>query len=420
MKSKNEVLLKTASVIARGENATNCIPVRILLDDGSQKTYKTNNLENRLKLKPIKKQTVYLNTFGSDQYQKHTLDVAKLKLKGQFNGYHNEVEIIALCMPGICSSLPASLDINKYPHLQSYELADKYTDTTNLSERPIEMLIGCDQYYDIVKGLTEKSPVAVSSIFGYLVCGPTKNNLKDEIHINSNLIILGQHDPYAMVQNPGKLENELKRFWKIEETGAKSQLKEKHIEDENQADEHENFVKDIRFEDDRYQVKLPWIETDNMPPLTGNYDLCNRRLNSFMFRLKKDPKLLKQYDNVFMEQLSTGIIERVPESEYDNNEAYFLPHQPVVKTDRDTTKCCVVFDASLKERDNRFCLNDYLEEGPNTIPNIFEILINFRSKPVGVTADIESAFLQIRIDPADREKLRFLWYNVNSEEPKLV
>ena len=75
-----------------------------------------------------------MNTFGSDQYQKHTLDVVKLKLKGQFNGYCNEVEIIALCMPGICSPLPASLNINKYPHLQSYELTNKYNDTTNLSE----------------------------------------------------------------------------------------------------------------------------------------------------------------------------------------------------------------------------------------------------------------------------------------------
>ena len=167
--------------------------------------------------------------------------------------------------------------------MQSYELADKYTDTTNLSERPIEILIGCDQYYDIVtgdtvKGLTEKSPVAVSSIFGYLVCGPTNNNLRDEIHINSTLIILGQHVPFAIVQNPDKLENELKRFWEIEETGVKGQLTDKHIEDENQADKYENFVKDIRFEDDRYQVKLPWIETDNVPPLTGNNDLCNRRL----------------------------------------------------------------------------------------------------------------------------------------------
>ena len=121
----------------------------------------------------------------------------------------------------------------------------------------------------------------------------------DEIYNNSNLIILGQHDPHAIDQNKDKLDNELKRVWEIEETGVKSQLKEKHIEDENQADELENFAKDIRFEGDRYQAKLQWIETDNMPPLMGNYDLCNRRLNSLMFRLKKDPKLLKQYDDVF-------------------------------------------------------------------------------------------------------------------------
>ena len=60
VKSKNEVLLKTASVMARGENATNGIPVRILLDDGSQRTYITHSLKNRLKSKPIKKQTVYI------------------------------------------------------------------------------------------------------------------------------------------------------------------------------------------------------------------------------------------------------------------------------------------------------------------------------------------------------------------------
>ena len=109
--------------------------------------------------------------------------------------------------------------------------------------------------------------------------------------------------------------------------------------------------------------------------------------------------MLTSYDNVFQEQLSLGIIERVPESEYENPDAYFLPHHPVIKNERDTTKCCVVFDASSKDKDNEFCLNDYLEEGRNTIQNIFDVMINFRSQSVGLTADIQSAFLQIGIDP---------------------
>ena len=114
----------------------------MLLDDGSQKSYITNSLKTRLKLKPVKKQTVYLNTFGSDHYQKHVLDVVKLKLKGQFNGYWNEIEVSALCVPEICTSLPASVDLEKYAYLQGYELADQYTPTTNFTERPINLLIG--------------------------------------------------------------------------------------------------------------------------------------------------------------------------------------------------------------------------------------------------------------------------------------
>ena len=75
--------------------------------------------------------------------------------------------------------------------------------------------------------------------------------------------------------------------------------------------------------------------------------------------------------------------------------------------EHDATKCRVVSDASLKDKDNEFCLNDYLEEGPNTIPNISDVMINFRSQSVGLTADIQSAFRQIGIDLTDREKLRF-------------
>ena len=77
VKSKNEVLLKTVSVLAVGENSGTSVPTLMLLDDGSQKSYITNSLKTQLNLKPVKKQTVYLNTFGSDHYQKHVLDVLR-------------------------------------------------------------------------------------------------------------------------------------------------------------------------------------------------------------------------------------------------------------------------------------------------------------------------------------------------------
>ena len=77
-----------------------------------------------------------MNTFGSDHYQKHVLDVVKLKLKGQCNGYCNEIEVSALCLWEICTPLPASINLGKYAYLQGYELADQYTHTANFTERP--------------------------------------------------------------------------------------------------------------------------------------------------------------------------------------------------------------------------------------------------------------------------------------------
>ena len=94
-------------------------------------------------------------------------------------------------------------------------------------------MIRSDQYYDIVTGdtvksITQKGPVAVSSIFGCLVCGPTTDSPDDEMHITSYLIVQGQHDPFIIEQHPDKLENTLKCFWESEETGVNSRNRQTH------------------------------------------------------------------------------------------------------------------------------------------------------------------------------------------------
>ena len=50
---------------------------------------------------------------------------------------------------------------------------------------------------------------------------------------------------------------------------------------------------------------------------------------------------------------------------------------------------------------------------------IFDILYRFWKYPVALTSDIEKAFLQISIEPMERNYLRFLWYDdVFSDFPK--
>ena len=88
--------------------------------------------------------------------------------------------------------------------------------------------------------------------------------------------------------------------------------------------------------------------------------------------------MLKEYDHVVQEQIKQGIVEQVPSTE-GHGPVHYLPHLPVVRTDRTTTKIRVVYDGSAKTSDSVLSLNDCLHKGPNLIPKLFEALIGFRN-----------------------------------------
>ena len=61
-RSNVKVLLQTARTYAYSENGSELVPVRVLLDSGSQRSYVTNDLKNKLGLKTLKSETLNLNT----------------------------------------------------------------------------------------------------------------------------------------------------------------------------------------------------------------------------------------------------------------------------------------------------------------------------------------------------------------------
>lgn len=155
----------------------------------------------------------------------------------------------------------------------------------------------------------------------------------------------------------------------------------------------------------RYEVQLPWLE--NHPALNDNKELAARRLRSTVKKLKTEG-LYEDYNAVFNEWLTEGIIEYVPENEVANW-GHYLPHRHVIK-ENSTTRLRPVFDASAK--DQQFpSLNECLEKGPNLVELVSSILLRFREGSIGVISDIKRAFLQISIDVKDRDFLRFLWYS---------
>ena len=66
-------------------------------------------------------------------------------------------------------------------------------------------------------------------------------------------------------------------------------------------------------------------------------------------------------------------------------------------------------------------LNDCLHIGPSLNPYLFDILLRFRVHEVALTADIEKAFLNIKIHPEHRDFLRFLWIDdLDKESPEVM
>ena len=109
----------------------------------------------------------------------------------------------------------------------------------------------------------------------------------------------------------------------------------------------------------------------------------------------------------------------MPDENDEDRTVRYLPHHAVFRDDKTTTKCRIVFDASAREGDG-VSLNDCVLPGPALQPNLASVLIRFRTNRIGLIADIEKMFLQVKLAPEDRDVHRYLWRDLKfNETPKV-
>ena len=81
-----------------------------------------------------------------------------------------------------------------------------------------------------------------------------------------------------------------------------------------------------------------------------------RRLQNIEQRLFKKPDIARAYSDCIEQYISKGYIRKVPVTEEQTSTKWFLPHFPIVKSDRTTTKTRIVFyiidtEISLRKND---------------------------------------------------------------------
>jgi len=110
----------------------------------------------------------------------------------------------------------------------------------------------------------------------------------------------------------------LKQFWELETIGILDNMG-------TRSRTEDTFLSDIAFTEGHYQVSLPWKEGHSSVP--DHFTLSLNRLRSLHCQLLKDPELLQEYDHIIKDQISKGIVERIPESNQTNNSlVHYLPH----------------------------------------------------------------------------------------------
>ena len=94
---------------------------------------------------------------------------------------------------------------------------------------------------------------------------------------------------------------------------------------------------------------------------------------------------------------------------------WFLPHFPVLRPDKATTKTCEVFVASAKYEG--ISLNYQKYQGLKLQNELFNVLLRFRKYPIGLICDIAEIYLRIGLVKNDRPFHKFLWQDLDTDKP---
>ena len=165
-----------------------------------------------------------------------------------------------------------------------------------------------------------EGPVASCTILGWVLSGPVPGEREKPRLSSVNFVSTHVLKVSTQTQHEGSgTEELLHRLWDLDSIG---------IRDKETV--RDKFLENISFANGQYCVPLK----DKRDPLPDSYELSLVRLNSLVRRLRKEPSILKEYNQVFEDQLHEKIIERVDETkEQPPENAHYLPHQAVIRSD---------------------------------------------------------------------------------------
>lgn len=366
------------------------ITCRALIDTGAGSSYASAKLLDLLKKKPSETKTRRVDMLISSKVTKlEVYDTVVESLDGNYQmpvklTKVNKAELLSIENPKYGTL------VHKYPHLKGV----KITDLDTKDQLPIHVVLGSGEYAR-VKTETKPQigkdgePVAEKTKLGWFIMSPGSE-------FDHNTMLLTQTS-----------QSDYEDLCRLDILGLAD------TPEHDQSFVHAEFKEQLqRSPEGCYETGLPW--RGNHPELPTNKQGSLRRLSSSTRKLQRS-NLTGEYDGIIREQLQNNVVEVAPVEVVGKE--FYIPHKAVIRETAETTKMRIVYDASARATPESPSLNECLYPGPPLQNKLWDILVRQRAYPIAVTADIQKAFLQIRIRECERDALRFHWRK--SEHGKL-
>lgn len=393
------VILGTAivNVIDSFGNPQAC---RVLIDSGAQSNFITVNCLERLGLS---RQKCPFNIFGLAGNSVKNFGMTSCTIKPRHCD-NPTFKIDAIILQKMTSDLPTmeiSEEVSK--HYKNLLLADPYF----YKKSPVDIILAGDVFPDIYDGnkiiVSPTLPTALSSVFGFVLCGkievPCTSDDVTNIATSCNLV--------SYTNDSDTINKQLKSFWEIEESPCDNPISPVDML-------AEEIYSERHYRDDSGRYVSPILMNPNCATLGESYDHAVRRLHQLERRFARSPELHSPYVDFMREYEQLGHMKPYVGTEPSR---YIIPHHCVVKTSSTTTPVRVVFDGSAATS-NGVSLNDTLLIGRKLHHDILKIIFNFRLYDICFTADIAKFYRMVLILPTERCYQHILWRESPSQEIK--
>ena len=113
-------------------------------------------------------------------------------------------------------------------------------------------------------------------------------------------------------------------------------------------------------------------------------------------------------NQAYMDMVEQAFAEEISQNElHPSWRSYYLSTRPVIRKGAATTKCRIVGNASQADQNDKArTLNKMLMPGPNTLPQIMELIMCFMTFEFVFLIDIQKMFLSIELElKSDRDML---------------